>query len=107
MDELLQIDDKNFDEALKAPFAVIEFWAPWCPGCKAAKPTITRLAQEFKGQVLIVGADIDETPKETEKYGIASIPALVFFKDGKKFYQIDGTATYRILEKTIREKFGL
>ena len=107
MSDILQVTDENFSEALNAPFAIIEFWAPWCPGCKAAKPTINRLAQDFKSQVLIVGANIDETSKETEKYGIASIPTLVFFKDGKKFHQVDGTTPYRTLEKEIRTKFGL
>ena len=107
MNELLQVTDANFEEALKAPFAIIEFWATWCPGCKAAKPVIERLAQELKGQVLIVGADIDEAPKATERYEIASIPALVFFKDGKKFYQIDGTTPYRRLEREIKDRFGL
>lgn len=107
MNELLQVTDKNFHEALRAPSAIIEFWATWCPGCKGAKPTIERLASEFQGQVLIVGADIEEAPKATEKYEITAIPWLVFFKDGMEFYRIDGTTPYRRLISEIKSRFTL
>lgn len=107
MSELLQVTDENLNEALKAPSSIIEFWATWCPGCKAAKPTIERLASELKSQVLIVGADIDEAPKATDKYGITSIPTLVFFQDGKEIYRIDGTTPYRKLMPEIQSRFSL
>jgi thioredoxin 1 len=107
MSELLQVTDKNFDEALKAPLAIIEFWAPWCPGCKAAKPTIAKIAGELQGQVLVVGADIDEAPKATERHEVTSIPTLVFFRDGKEFYRIDGTTPYRRLMPDIKSRFGI
>ena len=107
MSEILQVTDKNFDEALKAPLAIIEFWAEWCPGCKAAAPTISKIASELKSQVLVVGADIEEAPKATDKYNVTSIPTLVFFKDGKEFYRIDGTTPYRRLMPDIKSRFGI
>lgn len=106
MSELLQVTDANFHEALKAPLAIVEFWAEWCPGCKAAMPTIERLSNELQGKVLVVGANVDNTPKETEKYDIASIPTLVFFKDGKKVHQIDGTSSYRKLLSEAQSRLG-
>lgn len=107
MSEILQVTDKNFGEALKAPMTIIEFWAPWCPGCTAAKSTIAKIAGELKSQVLVVGADIDGSPKATEKYEVTSIPTLVFFRDGKEFYRIDGTTPYRRLMPDIKSRFGL
>lgn len=107
MNEILQITDAEFDEVMKAPSAIIEFWATWCGGCTAAKPIIKRIADEFHGQVLVVGADIDTAPKATEKYEITTIPTLVLFRDGKEFHRMEATDPYRTLMPKIREKFGI
>jgi len=107
MNEMLQVTDAEFSEVMEAPFAIVEFWATWCPGCKAAKPTMNRIASELKGQVLLVGADIDTAPKATEKYGIQSIPTLVFFKDGKEFHRMEATEPYRTLMPQIKTRFGI
>src|SRR5258708_47135 len=107
MNELLQITDAELHEVMKAPAAIIEFWAPWCGGCKAAKPVITRIADELKGQVLLVGADIDPAPKATEQYEITAIPTLVLLKDGKEFHRMEATDPYRTLMPKIKEKFGI
>lgn len=107
MNEILQVTDAEFHEVMKAPFAIVEFWATWCPGCKAAKPTIKRVSDELKGQVLIVGADIEEAPKTTERYEITQIPTLVFLKDGKEFHRMDGTSPYRTLIPEIKKQFSI
>jgi thioredoxin 1 len=107
MTKLLQVTDENFHEALKAPSAVVEFWAEWCPGCKASMPTIEKIASELHGQVLVVGANIDNAPKATEKYSVTSIPTLVFFKDGEEVHRMDGTLPHRKLLPEIQGRFGL
>lgn len=107
MSKLLQVTDANFHEALKAPLAVIEFWADWCSGCKASMPTIEKIASELHGQVLVVGANIDNAPKATEKYNVTSIPTLVFFKDGEEIHRMDGTMPYRKLVAEVKSRFGL
>jgi thioredoxin 1 len=107
MAKLLQVTDENFHEALKAPSAVVEFWAEWCPGCKASMPTIEKIASELHGQVLVVGANIDNAPKATEEYNVASIPTIVFFKDGKEIHRTDGTVPYRKLIAEFQSRFGL
>lgn len=107
MNEMLQVTDAEFDEVMKAPFAIVEFWAPWCGGCKAAKPTMARIADELKGQVLLVGADIDTAPKATEQYEITAIPTLVLFKDGKEFHRMEATEPYRTMMPKIKGKFGI
>lgn len=107
MSDMLQVTDKNFHEALKAPSAAIEFWADWCPGCKAVAPVMGKLAQELKGQVLVVGANIDHAPKAAEKYEIASIPTLILFRDGQEIHRIDGTTPYRKLLAELQSRFDL
>lgn len=107
MNEMLQITDAELHEVMKAPLAIVEFWATWCPGCKAANPTIKRISGELKGQVLVVGANIEQAPKATEKYEITQIPTLVFFKDGREFHRMDGTSPYRTLMPEIKQRFGI
>jgi thioredoxin len=105
MSDLLQVTDKNIHEALKAPNAAVEFWADWCPSCKRAAPSIDRLAKELKGQVLVVGANIDQVPKASEAHDVSSIPVIVLFKDGKEIHRIEGIPQYRKLLEEIRDQF--
>lgn len=107
MSKLLQVVDQNFHEAMKAPLAIVDFWAEWCPGCKASAPSVEKLSQELHGRVLVVGANIDNAPKETEKNNVASIPTLVFFKDGKEIHRMDGTVPYRKMLSEAEKHFGL
>jgi len=106
MGNLLQVTDANFAEALKAPRAVIEFWATWCPACKAAAPMMERLATTLKSQVLVVGADVDQAPQAADSYSIASIPTMILFADGKEVHRINGVGSYAETLKEICSSFG-
>ena len=63
-------------------------------------PVVEQVAAELGSQVKIVGADVDETGEAAANVGITSIPALVFFKDGKEVHRIVG---YVKKEKLIDE----
>jgi thioredoxin 1 len=58
---------------------LVDFWAPWCPPCRAMNPTIEALAKEFK----VCKVNVDTNQELAAHYGISSIPALLIFKDGK------------------------
>jgi thioredoxin 1 len=107
MSDLLQVTDRNIHEALKAPRAAVEFWADWCHSCKRAAPSIDRLAKELKGQVLVVGANVDQVEKFSEKHNVSSVPVIVLFKNGKEVHRIEGVPQYRKLLQEILCKFNL
>lgn len=65
---------------------VVDFYAEWCPPCKMLAPTLDRLAQKYDGRVKILKCDIDENPALAERYGIQSIPNLLFFKHGPMWW---------------------
>jgi len=84
--------DGNFDaEALKSNLPVIvDFWAAWCGPCKMIAPIIEDLAGEYEGKVKIGKLDVDENQQTAIKYGVRSIPTVLFLKDGKVVETIIG-----------------
>ena len=67
-------------EVLQASEQVlVDFWASWCPPCRAMNPTIEALAKDFK----VCKVNVDTNQELAAHYGISSIPALLVFKDGQ------------------------
>ncbi len=91
--------DANFeDEVLNSDQPVlVDFWATWCGPCRTIAPTIEKLAADFEGRAKIVKLDVDNNPQTAMKYGIRSIPSLLFFKDGKPVDQMVGVVPEREL----------
>lgn len=62
---------------------VVDFWATWCPPCRAIAPTLKELAAEYEGRVKICKVDVDQNPELAERFKIEGIPNLILFKDGE------------------------
>ena len=69
---------------------LVDFWAPWCPPCRAIAPTLDVVAEEFSGKAKIVKVDVDDEPEVAARYGVSSIPALLLFKGGEQVGQLVG-----------------
>lgn len=79
--EVLQSDKK----------VVLDFWATWCGPCMMLSPILAEIAEEYE-DVVIGKVNVDEEPALAARFGIASIPTLMLFKDGKN---IDTAIGYR------------
>ena len=81
--KVVTLTTENFDaQALAADrIAVVDFWAPWCPPCRALAPTIEALAEE-RPDVVVGKLDVDDHPAIAERYGIQSIPTVLVFRRG-------------------------
>ena len=92
MGQATSFTDANFEEqVLKSPVPVlVDFWAVWCGPCKMIAPHVEALATEYDGRARVGKVNIDDEREITEKYGIMSIPTLLFFKDGKVVDQVVG-----------------
>jgi thioredoxin 1 len=77
--------DVNFDtEVLKSDkLTVIDFWAEWCGPCRAIGPVIEELSKEYDGKVNVGKVNVDYNPQISTNYGITSIPAILFIKNGQ------------------------
>lgn len=79
-----EITDEEFDEVVKNnDFVVVDFWAPWCPPCRALAPIMEELAKEYEGKVLIAKINVDQNQRKAREFGVMAIPTLLFFRGGK------------------------
>ena len=88
----IHLTEKTFDEALAqhAGVLMVDFWAEWCAPCRAFAPVLEDLARESAGTVVLAKVNVDENPGIAGRYGIRSIPTVLFVKGGKVVDQVIG-----------------
>ncbi|MCB9183820.1 MAG: thioredoxin [Flavobacteriales bacterium] len=81
----LEFTDSNFEElVLKSDKPVmVDFWAEWCGPCRMVGPVVEELGKEYDGQAVVGKLNVDTNPGISMKYGIRSIPTILFFKNGE------------------------
>jgi thioredoxin 1 len=99
-----EFTDSNFETSvLKSDkLTVIDFWAEWCGPCRAIGPVIEELSKEYSGKVNVGKVNVDLNPSVSINYGITSIPAILFIKNGKVVDKQIGAVPKSILEKKIQ-----
>ncbi|EOT21677.1 thioredoxin [Eubacterium sp. 14-2] len=81
---VLELTADNFEkEVLNSDVPVlVDFWATWCGPCQMQGPVIEQAAEEFP-EVKMGKLNVDEQGELARKYGVMSIPTLIFFKEGQ------------------------
>ena len=76
---------EGFDKAgPAAPIALVDFWADWCGPCKMLGPTIEKLGESYDGKALIGKVNVDDEPELAQRFGVMSIPTVIFFRNGEE-----------------------
>lgn len=81
----LEFTDANFQSNVleSEQLSVVDFWAEWCGPCRAIGPVIEDLSKQYEGKVNVGKVNLDYNPEVSIRYGVTSIPAILFIKSGK------------------------
>ena len=99
----MTVTELTFDqEVTKSETPVIvDFWAEWCGPCHAVAPVLDKIIEERNGDVKLVKVNIDEERALAERYGIASIPTMILFRDGEPAAAALGAQPKGSLERSL------
>ena len=93
--------NNNFDDIINSNAKVlVDFYADWCGPCKMVGPLISQIADEHE-DIAVVKVNVDDEMDLAEKFGVASIPTIILFKDGKEAKKNIGAMSKAQLEEFI------
>ncbi len=105
--EPFEVTDANIEEmAAKYPQLIVDCWAVWCGPCRMLGPTIHELAGELRGKVAFGKLDTDSNPKTPRKYGVMSIPTLLFYKGGQVVGKTVGALPKEHILEAVEKTYG-
>ncbi|WP_151737265.1 thioredoxin [Paenibacillus tengchongensis] len=88
---IVNVSDQSFAGEVEGQgTVVVDFWAPWCGPCKMLAPILEELSGELGDSVKIAKLNVDENPETASRFGVMSIPTLIFFKDGQPVDKVVG-----------------
>jgi thioredoxin 1 len=102
---ITHVNDENFTAEVEqgSGLVIVDFWAEWCGPCRAIAPILEQLSTSYEGRMRVAKVDVDQNQKTTMRFNVRSIPALLFFKDGKHVDTVVGAVPKAYLDRKIQE----
>ena len=101
MGKYIELTGANFEATLAEGVSLVDIWEPWCGPCRMIAPVIEELAEDFDGKANICKVNTDEEQDIAVKFGIRSIPTIMFFKNGEMVDQVVGAQSKQALAEKI------
>ena len=93
---------QEFDQIIaQGNIVIVDFYADWCGPCQTLLPTLESLSKDFEGRADVVKVNVDKQHELASRFGIRSIPALIYFQNQKVVDRTAGVQTRAELEKRI------
>lgn len=97
------ITEQNFDELLgSGKPLMVDFYADWCGPCRHIMPYVEQIAADYDGKAVVGRCNVDDNQELAARFGIMSIPAILYFKDGKLANTIVGGVPKAQLENALK-----
>ena len=102
---VIDVKKSNFQEEVISAdkLVLVDLYATWCVPCKALAPVLEELADKYADKIKVVKVNVDEEESIAVKFGIASIPTVIFFKNGQTAASLVGLRTLSEIEKMIEK----
>jgi len=107
--KVFEVTDDDFAEKIEETdgLTMVDFWAEWCGPCRIVAPIVAKLAEEYGEQGVRVGKlDVESNPQTASRFGVRSIPSILFFRDGEHVDTVIGAVPKDHLERKIEEHLG-